>query len=530
MASAREENRISTYRKLLIDLSMELSRKDLEMLIYAVGDFLPRRVTENMDSGLKLFEALEHDVHISPLDLTLLQDGLNTIGRVDLAQRIQVFSSKLETVETDGGQEDIVTDEIGDQGNAGTTESDEIDPTNTVNSSARKGGQDDIVTDGIGDQGNAGTAESDEIDPTNTVNPGARKARAAHLKSALLPHHSALLFDGNLEITPTMVRTRDTGEATSKKHCLVASGDATSAAINNGPCTSSPAPSAAHVGQQSRGPTQAASSGRVQNHLAHGTAPVRYVNFLVYEGYSVEVIGGKHFKTPDGEFVEMKSGTQYKIHVKNSHPYGCHLDISMDGFDVGGWALLEGEEMLIERSAYEAKKFTFYRVKTAPKEAGIVSGRAENGVLKCMFTPEVMAEVQGNFSGPSATATAGDVDHNAQDRGKERELEEQEWFESHGVERWSCSRASSSTCNEFVAQGSEPANVVEPDPAWRAGATTLQGDSTQQFVAAEPMTVDPSRKVELVLRLVAREGEEVLEFPKDECKPLSTLTPPAVQE
>lgn len=149
-----------------------------------------------------------------------------------------------------------------------------------------------------------------------------QSARAAHLKSALLPHHSSLLFDGNLEITPTVVRTRDTVEATSKKHCLVASGDATSAAINNGPCTSSPAPSAAHVGQQSRGPTQAASSGRVQNHLAHGTAPVRYVNFLVYEGYSVEVIGGKHFKTPDGEFVEMKSGTQYKIHVKNSHPYG----------------------------------------------------------------------------------------------------------------------------------------------------------------------------------------------------------------
>ena len=56
----------------------------------------------------------------------------------------------------------------------------------------------------------------------------------------------------------------------------------------------------------------------------------------------------------------------------------------------------------------------------------------------------------------------------------------------------------------FLAQGPEPANVVEPDPAWRAGATTLQGDSTQQFVAAEPMTVDPSRKVELVLRLVAR--------------------------
>ena len=66
------------------------------------------------------------------------------------------------------------------------------------------------------------------------------------------------------------------------------------------------------------------------------------------------------------------------------------MDISIDGYDVGGWALMGGEEMSIERSAYEAKKFTFYRVKTAPKEAGIVSGRPENGVLKCVFTPEVV--------------------------------------------------------------------------------------------------------------------------------------------
>lgn len=83
-------------------MSMELSSKDLERLKYAVGDRLPKRLTENIESGLKLFEALEHDVHISPLDLTLLQDGFNAIGRADLAQKIQDFSSKLETVETDG--------------------------------------------------------------------------------------------------------------------------------------------------------------------------------------------------------------------------------------------------------------------------------------------------------------------------------------------------------------------------------------------------------------------------------------------
>ncbi|XP_078365749.1 uncharacterized protein LOC144649993 isoform X3 [Oculina patagonica] len=76
----------------------------------------------------------------------------------------------------------------------------------------------------------------------------------------------------------------------------------------------------------------------------------------------------------------------------------------------------------------------------------------------------------------------------------------------------------------------DPGRVTEHDPAWRAGGTTLQGHSTQQFTEADPIKVDPSRKVELVLRLVAREDEKDLVFPKDECKPLSTLYPPAVPE
>ena len=53
-----------------------------------------------------------------------------------------------------------------------------------------------------------------------------------------------------------------------------------------------------------------------------GQETVQYVNFLVLEGYSVQIVGGKHFSTPDGEFVELKSGTQYEIRFKNSHPYG----------------------------------------------------------------------------------------------------------------------------------------------------------------------------------------------------------------
>ena len=70
--------------------------------------------------------------------------------------------------------------------------------------------------------------------------------------------------------------------------------------------------------------------GQGQRHLdsTAGPPPTRYVNRLAYQGYSVEIIGGKHYKTPDGEFVELKSGTQYKIQVKNSHAYGKDTYIS----------------------------------------------------------------------------------------------------------------------------------------------------------------------------------------------------------
>lgn len=80
-------------------------------------------------------------------------------------------------------------------------------------------------------------------------------------------------------------------------------------------------------------------------------------------------------------------------HIITFPGLGCHLDISIDGYDVGGWAVDGGQELSIERPVNEAKKFSFYRVKTAPKEAGIESGRSENGVVKCLFTPEAFLNI-----------------------------------------------------------------------------------------------------------------------------------------
>lgn len=98
------------------------------------------------------------------------------------------------------------------------------------------------------------------------------------------------------------------------------------------------------------------------------------------------------------------------------------MDISIDGYDVGGWTIDGGEELSIERPVYEPKKFTFYRVKTAPKQAGIESGRSENGVLKCVFTPEAFLDIPVIISGSPQpldmnmppSATVGDLKREVQ--------------------------------------------------------------------------------------------------------------------
>ena len=110
MASVREETGLSVYRKLLVELSLELSTKDLETLKYAAVDFIPLGRTENMGSGLQFFDALEQDMRIGPRNLTLLQDMFKTIFRVDLAQRIQAFSKERAKFEADGNPNKIVSD------------------------------------------------------------------------------------------------------------------------------------------------------------------------------------------------------------------------------------------------------------------------------------------------------------------------------------------------------------------------------------------------------------------------------------
>lgn len=97
-----QDNSLIPNRKLLVDLSLDLSKKEVETLKLAGVDFIPRRITENIATGLQFFDVLEQDGRIGPRNLDLLQDMLKTLGRVDLARKIQAFLSTSVKGQTDG--------------------------------------------------------------------------------------------------------------------------------------------------------------------------------------------------------------------------------------------------------------------------------------------------------------------------------------------------------------------------------------------------------------------------------------------
>ena len=102
MASIEDESCLSPYRKLLVDLSFGLPSKEVEMLNIAGVDFIPRGTREKISSGLQFFDVLEQDGRIGPRNLALLQDMFKTIGRVDLAQKIEAFLTASMDNEDDG--------------------------------------------------------------------------------------------------------------------------------------------------------------------------------------------------------------------------------------------------------------------------------------------------------------------------------------------------------------------------------------------------------------------------------------------
>ena len=89
--SARDKNSLSPYRKILLDLSRDLPKDNLEAFKFACLDRVPSAKLEEVTAGFQLFHLLQQKGAITPQNLTFLEDTMQAIGRDDLASKVNQF-------------------------------------------------------------------------------------------------------------------------------------------------------------------------------------------------------------------------------------------------------------------------------------------------------------------------------------------------------------------------------------------------------------------------------------------------------
>ena len=252
-------------------------------------------------------------------------------------------------------------------------------------------------------------------------------------------------------------------------------------------------------------------------------------NRLEKDDYSVSVNNGRHFQTSRGEFVEMRSGSTYSLALSNQYNRRCDVKIEIDGHDMfpNLFVLHPKQTCTLERPKMEKKKFKFFAIRDAPPESGINKWRnAKNGLIQITFTPEradmkitCVAAGLGTHTLSCSNEILDTEFHqmvsNVFDNAvvtvmlpgckplAKREIKLVE-YGVHDGSRVEVKIGGIGGRNISLGKESEKTRKKKD---WRAGATTLEDESDQEFGKCRWYPNDSSLAVTLNLRLVAREDE-----------------------
>lgn len=75
----------------LLRISQQLSKEQLDQLVFLCKGIITKKEVENIDTGLKLFTLLMERQKLADNDTDFLRDILEQIHRPDLAEKLQPF-------------------------------------------------------------------------------------------------------------------------------------------------------------------------------------------------------------------------------------------------------------------------------------------------------------------------------------------------------------------------------------------------------------------------------------------------------
>lgn len=90
------------------------------------------------------------------------------------------------------------------------------------------------------------------------------------------------------------------------------------------------------------------------------------------------------------DYVALENGSEYKLLLINDRDGDCMAKVEMEGKIIGRWLIPKHENILIDRPADVARKFTFFsETDRRATSAGVVVGGRNNGLIKVTFYPKI---------------------------------------------------------------------------------------------------------------------------------------------
>lgn len=171
----------------------------------------------------------------------------------------------------------------------------------------------------------------------------------------------------------------------------------------------------------------------------------------------------RQYTLPNGSFIVEMPGDRVTYTIKLTNRYQdrrAEARLTVDGVRQHGVLILDpGQTIELERPLQSHSRYTFVAAENAPASTGIRPGDSNNGLIRCVFTPELLFRP---MTQPIPYA------------------------------------------EEAVPQRlASTKRLYAPFGGLREGGTALSGHSNQQFQRVRPVVGDSTLAVTIMLRLVA---------------------------